>query len=201
MNSFTTFIPVAQQSKKINGTQLVSFIWFIALVGWIGAYFTDDKLLKVVCWSVFLFGVLVRVFAFFFIKKPKRTIGGEIIFDNDIITVNGVGYDISSVEKIEFTDLGNFLRKNEGFIGDKQSWPNGKDIRVILDIATGEDITIQFQLNHRHQMQDIRPQLVHYHNEGKLHFLNLINILGIEDYNAIQIFKKSLPEGGNVKSY
>ncbi len=201
MNSFTTFIPVEQQGKKINGPQVVSIIWFIALLGWIGTYFTDDKLLKFVCGSVFLFGVLVRVFAFFFVKKPKRTIAGDIIFDKEIITINGNEYTLGSIEKIEFTDLGNYLRKNETFIGDKQSWPNGKDIRVIMDVASGENLIIHFQLNHRHQMQDIRPQLVHYHNEGKLHFLNLIDILGIEDYNAIQIFKNSLPEGGSVKSY
>ena len=177
-----------------------SILWVVAIGSYTAAYLTVNKTLKVVFWSVFLLGALMKLISLF-VKKPGRTTEGIIAFEKDNITVDGTIYNVSTIEKLEFTDYGNFLRKNESFSGDKESWPNGKDVRVFIKLEDGDEVMKYFQLTHRGQMQDIRLQLVHYHNEGKLHFLNLIDILGIEDYNAIQIFKKSLPDGGDIKSY
>jgi|GEM_PF-1085089 len=200
MNSFTTFIPIRLNGRKLSLRQIGNVFWIIATGACIPAYLTGDKFLKVVFYSVFLFGATIKVLSLF-AKKPKRTIDGTITFETERIIINEVRYDLAEITKLEFTDYKDFLRKGESFSGDKKDWPNGKDVGLSLRLKEGNDVVKYLQLTHRKQMQDVRPQLVHYHNSGKLHFLNLIDILGIEDYNAIQIFKNSLSEGGGVKSY
>lgn len=200
MNSFKTFTPPEVNLTKLSVNQFVGIFWMVAIVAYTISYITDNKILKVTCLSIFLFGAIFKVISFF-IKKPKRILEGNITFEKDGISVDELKYDLSAISKLEFADHGNYLRKAESFSTDKQSWPNGKDISIFIQLIEGSEIKKYFQLEHRGQMQDVRSELVHYHNEGKLHFLNLIDILGIEDYNAIQIFKKSLPEGGEVKSY
>lgn len=160
----------------------------------------DIKFLKILFWSSAGYGTLVKILKPF-INRKQRTIAGKIVFENNRITIDDVYHDLEDVDKIEFFDMGNSLRKFDGFSEHGKNWPNGKDALITLQLKDSRKIRTYFQLAHRHEIRDIRPQLVYYHNAGKLHFLNLIDILGIEDYNAIQIFKKSLPEGGNIKSY
>lgn len=200
MNTFKVFTPPKVDLRKLSVNQFVGVFWMVAIIAYTIGYITDNKTLRVICWSIFLLGIMLKVISFF-IKKPKRILEGTITFEKESITVNENKYDLSVISKLQFSDHGNYLRKAESFSTDKESWPNGKDISVLLNLTDGSEIIKYFELNHRGQMQDIRPQLVYYHNEGKLHFLNLIDILGIEDYNAIQIFKNSLSEGGDVKSY
>jgi len=66
----------------------------------------------------------------------------------------------------------------------------------MLTLKSGEKIISNFQLTARYQIRDIREQLIQYYLVGKLDFLNLTAILGIEDYNAIQNFKQTLASYG-----
>ena len=133
----------------------------------------------------------------FFGKKPQRTITGEIVFEKDKITVNDIEYLLDDISKIIFTDCGNHLRRGDGYF-DKNSdvEPNSKDNAIALELNNRETLRTYFQLNNRYHIRNIQEELIHYHNEGKLHFLNLIDVLGIEDYNAIQHFKQQLPNKG-----
>lgn len=204
MNSFVTFIPIPQSYNRLTPNQFAYTMWFCAMVALIMLVFVDNagdvKFLKILFLGTFLYGTIVKLISLI-ADKGVRTITGKIIFENNRIIIDYVNYDLEDVDKIEFCDMGNSLRKFDGFSEHGQNWPNGKDVLIILQLKDSRKIRTYFQLAHRHEIRDIRPQLVHYHNIGKLHFLNLIDILGIEDYNAIQIFKKSLPEGGNIKSY
>lgn len=130
-------------------------------------------------------------------KKPKRTITGEIVFEKDKITVNSVEYLLDDLSKITFTDCGNHLRQGDGYFDNNTTIePNSKDNVIALELNNGETLRTYFQLNNRYHIRNIQAELIHYHNEGKLHFLNLIDVLGIEDYNAIQHFKQKLPGKG-----
>jgi hypothetical protein len=133
----------------------------------------------------------------FFSKKPQRIITGEIVFEKDKITINGSEYLIDDLSKITFTDCGNHLRRGDGYFDKNLDVePNSKDNVVSLELNNRENLRVYFQLNNRYHIRNIQEELIHYHNEGKLHFLNLIDVLGIEDYNAIQHFKQQLPNKG-----
>ncbi|MHA3788072.1 hypothetical protein ACX0HA_07670 [Flavobacterium hauense] len=155
-----------------------------------------------ICGLAVFGGVIVRAIYASKLKPLQGKIEGSVVFNNDSITINTDEYSLENLEKISFTHFNDYLGKKQSdksYYNDGVS--NGVENTVILTLKSGRTITCHFQQQYRYQLRELRPQLVYYHNEGKLHFLNLIDILGIEDYNAIQIFKKSLPEGGEVKSY
>lgn len=143
------------------------------------------------------FPLTIFLLTSFFGKKPQRTIIGEIVFEKEKIKVNGIEYLLDGLSKITFTDCGNHLRQGDGYFDKNNAIePNAKDNAIALQLNNGETIAAYLQLNNRYHIRDIQEQLIHYHNEGKLHFLNLIDVLGIEDYNAIQYFKQQLPNKG-----
>lgn len=158
------------------------------------------------CFGVCILAVFGSVIVRALYASKQKPLGGrlegDIAFNNDSIMINADEYLLENFEKISFTHFNDYVGKkqsNQNYYNDGVS--NGVENTVILILKNGKSITCHFQQEYRFQLRELRPKLVHYHNEGKLHFLNLIDILGIEDYNAIQIFKKSLPEGGDVKSY
>ncbi|RWX02521.1 hypothetical protein [Flavobacterium cerinum] len=133
----------------------------------------------------------------FFTKKPQRTITGGIVFEKEKITVNSIEYLLDDLSKITFTDCGNHFRQGDGYFNKNSGVePNSKDNLLSLELNNKETLRVYFQLNNRYHIRNIQDELIHYHNEGKLHFLNLIDVLGIEDYNAIQHFKQQLPNKG-----
>jgi len=134
---------------------------------------------------------------YFFQKREKGYLEGNLIFLDNNIKINDRVLNIDTVEMIHFPLFDDYAGK----IINAEKVSEGVDNNVMLTLKSREKIISNFQLTARYQIRDIREQLVHYHNSGKLHFLNLIDILGIEDYNAIQIFKNSLSDGGSVKSY
>ncbi|MNK07747.1 hypothetical protein D3C87_256650 [compost metagenome] len=201
MHSFKTFIPIEQVRYRAFSTpgEFIYFMWSISLISLGGTFFTENRthdLLYTIFWFAFLLGLLVKIISFF-IKKRERAITGEIIFEKDKITVNGVKYLLYDLNKIIFSDCSNLLRKGDGYF-DKNTdiEPNSKDNVITLELNNGETLRTYFQLNTRYHIRNIQEELIHYHNESKVHFLNLIDILGIEDYNAIQHFKQKLPGKG-----
>jgi len=155
-----------------------------------------------VCIIAVFGGVIVRAIYSSKQKTLRGILEGDLVFNNGSITINDDEYLLDDIKKIGFTHFNDYLGKKQSdksYYNDGVS--NGVENTVILTLKKGKNIECHFQQQYRYQLREIRQQLVKYHNEGKLHFLNLIDILGIEDYNAIQIFKKSLPEGGEVKSY
>lgn len=136
-------------------------------------------------------------------KALSGKLEGNIIFEENRILIHHKVFLLSDIEKINFPCFNDYEGRKEEFTNSNYNGgiSQGVGNKVVLFLNDGKEIIIQFQLERRYQIREMRPELVHYHNEGKLHFLHLIDVLGIEDYNAIQIFKKSLTDGGAVKSY
>lgn len=111
--------------------------------------------------------------------------------DNNI-KINDRILNIDAVKMIHFPLFDDYAGKIIN--ADKVS--EGVDNSVMFTLKNGEKIISNFQLTARYQMRDIREHLIHYHLAGKLDFLNLIAILGIKDYNAIQNFKHILASYG-----
>lgn len=147
---------------------------------------------------VFAFFVLSLYYAFSGLYKNKvleGTIEGDITFEGDRIIVNNKEYLVSALKKISFTCFDDYVDRmdtSRHTFNNRKS--NGVDNIIELYFEDGKKLAYNFQLIKRYQLRDIREQLINYHNTGKLHFLQLIAILGIEDYNAIQNFKETIKQ-------
>jgi hypothetical protein len=130
----------------------------------------------------------------FFRKKEERHLDGEITFLDNRIIVNDTIFIIDALDSIKFLSFEDYIGRIIDPVDNKIS--EGVDNRVELHLNNRQKITYYFELTERYQIRDIREQLIHYHLAGKLDFLNLTAILGIEDYNAIQNFKQTLVSYG-----
>lgn len=109
----------------------------------------------------------------------------------DKIIVNQAEVFIKDIDKISFSirDYKGMKTSLKGELDGCKS--NGVGNSVILYDKTGNR-QIYFQLLSEYALRDIKEQLIHYHVKGKLHFLQLIDILGISRYEDIQEFKKEI---------
>ncbi len=135
--------------------------------------------------------VIFGIISFFQHRPLRGMLDGEIIFESERIIINGKEFDIASLTKISFVILdykGMFIGGRGDLNGRKS---NGVGNRIAL-YKNGTPQVYYFQLEYKGQLKNIKEQLIQYHLAGKLHFLQLIDILGISKYDEIQEFKKEI---------
>ncbi|MDV6169837.1 hypothetical protein R1T16_15475 [Flavobacterium sp. DG1-102-2] len=132
--------------------------------------------------------------SFFFRKRVESHADGNITFSTESITVKDETFTIDTVNTIYFSSFDDFNGRMINHAENKLS--DGVNNKVELHLSSGQKITCNFQLTQRYQIRDLREQLIHYHLAGKLDFLNLTAILGIEEYNAIKNFRQTLASYG-----
>ncbi|MCO6146766.1 hypothetical protein [Flavobacterium sp. NRK1] len=129
----------------------------------------------------------------FFRKKEESHLNGEITFLDNRIIVNDKIFSIDALSGIKFSCFDDYVGKIDTVNGKISKGVNNS---IGIYSKNGEKNIYYFQLDHRYQIRDIREQLIQYHLSGKLDFMHLIAILGMEDYNAIENFKKTLASYG-----
>tara|TARA_Y100000813_G_C24058942_1_gene303008 strand:+ start:311 stop:688 length:378 start_codon:yes stop_codon:yes gene_type:complete len=108
------------------------------------------------------------------------------------ITIGANQYDLDDLRKIDFLIQDYFDKWN--YTRDfNPCRSNGVGNKLILTLKNGQIIESNFQLMYEGQMKKLETILIQYHGAGVLHFLKLIDLLGIDDYDEIQEFKKRLP--------
>lgn len=134
-----------------------------------------------------------------FYKKEqlKGILKGDLIFTNTEIIIENKVHPIQDIKNVSFVCFDDYVGRKDTSRYSLKGISNGVDNAVELYFSNGKKVTYHFQMTERYELRDIREQLIAYHKAGKLHFLNLIDVLGIEDYNAIQNFKNTL----SIKSY
>ena len=135
------------------------------------------------------FKIFCRNKVFSFLRRKETFyLDGELVFLDDSIVINEKMLIINSIESLYFRLFDDYIGKVTVNGGVSAGYGN------VVDIVTtdGKNCIVHFQLTRRYQIRDIREQLIIYYKAGRLSFENLIDILGIEDYNAIQNFKKTL---------
>jgi len=135
--------------------------------------------------------------AFFFglYKSNKhRTLKGELIselvFQKDKILIDDTGYHLDNIKKISientFDYKGRYTYSKGNFDG---SLSNGVENELLIYLNNDEKIQVNFQQVNEDDILNEREILIHYSNRGKLHYLNLLKILQIQNYDEIQNFK------------
>ncbi|QEE51436.1 hypothetical protein FUA48_18235 [Flavobacterium alkalisoli] len=123
----------------------------------------------------------------FFKRKSQKVPLGEIIFHNDKVLLAGREIPLDELQRISFAQFQDYAGRN-----DEGKVSEGNNNVVELYWSNSVKEVCCFALEKRYQLRDVKQQLIAYYKAGKLDFENLILILGLEDYNAVQNFKNSL---------
>jgi hypothetical protein len=114
------------------------------------------------------------------LELESVAIGSEVFFINDIkkIEINNFDYE----GHFKYTSRGSFEANLSQGIGNS----------MIITLNSGEKKGCQFRQQYADDMCDAKSELINYYKKGKIHFLHLIDILKIADYDEIQEFKKEI---------
>lgn len=130
---------------------------------------------------------------FAFLKhKPGKEKMGEIVFHSDKIILACKELLLSDLQMISIPEFNDYTGRN-----DMSKLSAGNNNKVELYWPEGKKEAYYVVLEKRYQLRDISEQLIAYYKAGKFDFDNLVAILGLENYNAIQNFKNTL----SIKSY
>lgn len=152
------------------------------------ATFVDD-LLMILMLAAFLFGIIVGITKF----NKYRTLEGDLISDLEFqkhkIIVGDKEYLLDEIQKIEITafDFRGAIKTYKGNFDGNLS--NGVDNLLKLYLTNQNKIELNFQQIIKNEIRNEKEILINYCNLNKLHYLNLLEILDINDYDEIQRFK------------
>lgn len=146
-------------------------------------------------WSYTMLFIMLGALFFSLYKSNKyKTLKGKLIseleFQKDKIVIDKIGYQLNDIKKISientFDYKGRYTYSKGNFDG---SLSNGLENELLIYLNNDEKIQVNFQQVNEDDILNEREILIHYSNRGKLHYLNLLKILRIEDYGEIQNFK------------
>lgn len=153
----------------------------------------DIELAIIGCFTI-LIGILSKMIGQFRTEKLKGTINGTVEFYNDKIVIKGVEYSLQNIKKVEIY-ANDYKRKwklkSKYDFGNALS--NGVDnvLRITMNNEKN-NISIFFLQERKNEINKIEKELVNYYKAGKIHWLKLIEILNINDYDEIQELKGTI---------
>ncbi|MFS4446772.1 hypothetical protein [Maribacter sp. 2307UL18-2] len=152
-----------------------------------------------ILWLVYVIGLMISTFF-----RHEREIGkycGKLTFWEDRIQVDEENYNLSQISKLDFNQAydirGMFVNSMLEFTPHLS---NGLNNVVTLELKNGQKIKCNFLQTESERLSHFKEVLTHYHKNGILGWLPLIDILGIKDYNKIQDFKKEITMANNTYS-
>ncbi len=129
-------------------------------------------------------------------KKLNGNLESRLKLENDKILVDEIIYDLSEIEKLEFNCNDYKGLSTFEWFGNRVNYENGlsngTNNSIMIKMNNNTTYTYYFQQQKENEICNAKSQLINYYNTGKLHFLNLIDTLGIKEYEEIQIFKSTL---------
>ena len=200
---------IYKKSEKfcVNRNHIIYLVFFFGLIPvTVSFLILKSKTLsdfESVCMSFSLLSIIVGPILKVIGRNKFKALNGNLQstlkLENDKILVDEIVYDLSEIEKLEFKcndykGLSTFNWSNRGDYGNALS--NGTNNSVWIKLNDNTTYTYYFQQQNENEIYNAKSQLINYYNTGKLHFLNLIDTLGIKEYEEIQIFKSTLPLTG-----
>ena len=139
-----------------------------------------------------LSGLFIKLFVQFKYEKLKGYFKGTIEFHENKIKVDKTEYEIEKIKKIEIY-VGDYKGrwKPTGKTDYNNALSNGVE-NVLRIIMENETIAVYFEQNVKNEIKLAEKQLVNYYKAGKIHWLHLIDVLEINDYDEIQQFKSTI---------
>lgn len=127
------------------------------------------------------------------IEPLNGNLNKKLVFKKDQIWIDDDKYELNEIKKISFNVEDYFNRIKGRIKGDlSPGRSNGTANICELTLIDGRKVEVNFQLKYETEFLEMRELLIKYYAENKIHFLKLIEYLGIEKYEEIQEFKKTL---------
>jgi len=145
-----------------------------------------------IIWLLYFIGYM---FSNFFLHEHKNgEFNGKIELEDDSIIINKSKYELNEINKIMIHSHdyeGQFVNGTFEFA---RHISNGLNNEMKLKLSNGNEINCHFLQTKGQRIKNFRDVLINYHLKGKMSWLHLLNILEMEDFDEIQIFKKELKE-------
>ena len=156
-----------------------------------------DFLLYCIIVISFLSGVILRIINRHNFRNLNGDLDSTLTLEFESIAVNNKIYQLSQIKKLEFKcyDYKGYSTWPPGFRDPNlnNALSQGVENTITIELADGSKMVYNFQQLYQNEINRARPELINYYTSGKLHFLNLVDTLGIRTYEDIQIFKFTLP--------
>lgn len=136
------------------------------------------------------FMLRLRARSFYAIEKLHGTLNSSLVLKRDSITIGDRFIHLSEILNMSIS-----VDDYEGSIthgSRSHKYSIGVHNYFKLKLKSGETIHLMFQMQSASDLSRARDLFLHYYESEILHFINLIDILGIQDYDEIQKFKSTL---------
>ena len=140
----------------------------------------------------FLYFVGYGISNFFLQQRKNGEFKGKLELEINSIKINGTKYELNEISKISIraSDFeGQFFSTQFAFARHSS---NGLNNELIIKLVNGKEIKCHFLQTTGQRIKNFKDHLTDYHLKGKMSWLHLLEVLEMEDYNEIQIFKKEL---------
>jgi hypothetical protein len=147
--------------------------------------------------AIYVIGLIISTF--FRFEPEIGAYRGRISLYENRITIENNEYSLEEIQKLEF--FSTFDIKGDFTNNLLQFTPhlsNGLDNSFILTLKSGKKIEYNFLQTKSEQLKYYKDVLTNYYKNGIISWLELLNILNIENYNEIQKFKKEITSANTV---
>ena len=152
-----------------------------------------DELLLYFIILVLVYGVIMKFYGLVSHEPLKGKLEGQLILEMNQISIEEDIYKLGNIQKIEIFNSdydGHFKYTSRGSFEANLS--QGVGNIIIIKLLNNEIKACHFRQTYNDDINVAKKELINYHLKGKIHFLHLIDILKITDYDEIQEFKKEL---------
>ncbi len=166
-------------------------------------YHPNDGSRDLIILIIFLLSLTVNLLLFNVIEPLRGAFTGTISFTEEGVFQNDQFIALEKIKKITINndDYEGHPKLPNKYIGITRAFSNGTNNSIGIILTNDEHLIMNFYQKKRDDFHPITNLLVFYCQEGKLHFLNLIDILNITKYEEIQAFKLKYQLNGTKSSY
>ena len=140
-----------------------------------------------------IYGVGLMLSTFFRYESEFGEYAGKLTFWNDKVQIDEDSYRLSEIKKLDFIKAydirGKFVNSLFEFTPHLS---NGLDNVLVVRLKNGHELKCNFQQTETDRLKHCKELLVHYHKNGILGWLQLLDLLEITEYDKIQEFKKEI---------
>lgn len=177
---------------------VVYSLLFIGIgIAYLAGKFLDNSTLESVGQGVGILGCILMIYFKITQVSKRKSLNGnlnkKLRFRTREILIDDIKIELNEIKKIEFFINDYFDKWDSQAPGDfNPARTNGTANICELTLINGQKTKVNFQLMYANEFLKMRELLLQYYSENKIHFLKLIEYLGIEKYEEIQEFKKTL---------
>lgn len=195
-NSFEIFVPQEKfrltYQKVFYGLIIICIVLILINLFVIETNESVSTLINFIV-VVLIITYFILILASYFIKQPLNGyFSGKMIINPESIVLNSDIINFSEIEKIRL-DIGTY---NDQKIRDSRSISpkilNGTDNVIYFTFTDGTRSRVYFRQDYPEHYMSIQPLVISLVRSKKISVLKATIILGINDYDEIQVFKSEI---------